>query len=370
MKRTRKSGITPVHRRIAWILPACCAVIMAGCRPDRTAESQQVHTARIAFGSCLKVDEEQPVWDIMRSRHPDLFIFLGDNVYADTRDTEQMRATYALLGNRPEYIRFKEEVPILATWDDHDYGENDAGAEYPMKQESKEIFLEFFNEPVNSLRRRHPGIYHDRRIELAGLDVQFLLLDTRTFRGPLVPRNSSTGDGGPYTANEDTTTTLLGDDQWHWLGQRLREPADLRIIASSIQVLAEEHHWEKWMNFPHERKQLLQIMGDTGADGVIFLSGDRHHSEISRMETAWGVPLYDITSSGMNCGMPDKFIEPNRYRVHEMFREDSFGTITIENRGGMVTVSIGLHSIDGTRVRQETVPISSLRRSATPRENR
>jgi alkaline phosphatase D len=330
----------------------------------RTADAQNEGTARIAFGSCLKAQTEQPVWDTMRALDPDLFVFLGDNVYADTRDADQMRATYALLGNRPEYIRFKKEVPILATWDDHDYGENDAGAEYPLKQESKKIFLEFFNEPHDSTRHSHPGIYHDRRLELAGLDVQILLLDTRTFRGPLTKRDPSTGGGGPYMATDDATTTLLGNEQWRWLEKRLLEPADLRIIASSIQVLAEEHHWEKWMNFPHERERLLRVIRDTGAEGVIFLSGDRHHSEISSMDPGWGIPLYDITSSGMNCGMPDKSVEPNRHRVLEMYRKDSFGTITIERRGRIATLTIGLHDIDGTRVREEIVPLSRLRRSS------
>jgi len=361
MKETQYSEIRLPRLQIVWI-PAWIAVMAMSCH---TPTPRELETSTIAFGSCLNAQTEQPVWDAMGSVNPDLFIFLGDNVYADTRDPEKMRATYAVLGNRPEYIRFKKEVPILATWDDHDYGENDAGADYPMKREAKECFLEFFEEPPGSERRGRPGIYLARRFELAGLDVQILLLDTRTFRGPLTRREDAKGGGGPYTATDDTATTLLGDDQWLWLEKSLREPADLRIIASSIQVLAEEHSWEKWMNFPHERERLFQVIRDSGADGIIFLSGDRHHSEISFMETTAGIPLYDITSSGMNRGMPDKAIEPNRHRVHEMYREDSFGTLTIERRKGATDLTIGLHRIDGTRAREETIPISRLR--ADPR---
>ena len=91
---------------------------------------------RIAFGSCARQDKPQPIWDAVLDSSPDLFIFLGDNIYGDTHDMAVLRGKYAELAAQPGFRRLAEQVPILATWDDHDYGENDAGSEYPHKEAS------------------------------------------------------------------------------------------------------------------------------------------------------------------------------------------------------------------------------------------
>ena len=83
---------------------------------------------------------------------------------------------------------------------------------------------------------------------------------------------------------------MLGEDQWAWLEEQLRTPAEVRLIASSIQVVAEDHGWEKWMNFPHERERLYRLIRETRAEGVVFLSGDRHLAELSMMDGGGGLP--------------------------------------------------------------------------------
>ena len=85
---------------------------------------------------------------------------------------------------------------------------------------------------------------------------------------------------------------MLGEDQWRWLAEQLRVPAEVRLLVSSIQVVAEDHGWEKWMNFPHERERLFKLIRETGAEGVIILSGDRHLAELSMMDG--GVGLSDL----------------------------------------------------------------------------
>jgi alkaline phosphatase D len=99
---------------------------------------------RIAFGSCAKQDKPQPIWNAVLASDPDLFIFLGDNIYGDTRDMAVLRRKYAELAAQPGFVRLTERTPILATWDDHDYGENDAGVDYPFKDESRQIFCDFW----------------------------------------------------------------------------------------------------------------------------------------------------------------------------------------------------------------------------------
>ena len=138
--------------------------------------------SKIAFGSCSNQSSSLPIFNNIVNHDPDLFIFLGDNIYGDTQDMDKLKSKYERLLSKDSYIHLKKNVPIIATWDDHDYGLNDAGKNYPLKEASKEIFLDAFDEPKNSERRNHKGIYHSYEYGALGNKVQVILLDTRTFR--------------------------------------------------------------------------------------------------------------------------------------------------------------------------------------------
>ena len=165
-------------------------------------------------------------------------------------------------------------MPVLATWDDHDYGLNDAGAEFPLKHVAQEAFLDF-SPPQPGPRGRYratrtPGIYHARTFGPVGRRVQVILLDTRFFRGPLTRNEHRPRGRGPYRPDPESASGMLGEAQWAWLDEQLRRPADLRVIASSIQVVADEHGWETWGNLPRERDRLVQLIDDTDAVGRGF----------------------------------------------------------------------------------------------------
>jgi alkaline phosphatase D len=269
-----------------------------------------------------------------------------------------MRAVYQQLAAQPGYQRWRKHGPIYATWDDHDYGENDAGVEYPMKEESAAIFYDFFAVPEDSPRRSRPGIYAVHRIDAPVGRIHLILLDTRWFRGPLQRRPTRPEDRGPYVAAVDPDVPLLGEAQWMWLAEVLEEPADWRVLVSSIQIIPEEHHWEKWANLPGERERLFGLLRERRVEGVLFLSGDRHHGEISRRENPGGHPLYEVTASGMNCARRRPSSEPNRHRVGEMVAEDHFGLMVFRGRGSSAVVDLQLrdirgHVIAGQRVRRE-----------------
>ncbi|MEO1512965.1 MAG: alkaline phosphatase D family protein, partial [Planctomycetota bacterium] len=270
--------------------------------------------SRVVFGSCFRQDDPAPIWAAIGAADPDLLIMLGDNVYADTTDMDEMRADYAKLGAVPEFARLLGSGRVLATWDDHDYGENDAGREYPMREASKEVFLDFFGEPEGTERRTTPGIYDAVTFGPEGRRVQVILLDTRYFRTELVRgyERGPEGSGlwGRYLPQTAPGSTMLGDEQWDWLEDRLREPADLRILCSSIQLVSEDHAWEAWATMPRERERMLRLIRKTGAEGVVVISGDRHRADLSRYdhrlaERGEGVrldyPLYDLTSSSLNA---------------------------------------------------------------------
>lgn len=334
------------------LLPALLLVTTSACWSTAPAPDSPERLQRIAFGSCAKQSLPQPIWDTIAAHEPDLFLFLGDNVYADRptvpERAEQIQAAYDALAAKETWQRFAASTPILATWDDHDYGKNDAGAEWELAGASQELLLRFFEEPEDSPRWHRKGVYDSRVFGPKGQRVQVLLLDTRTFRDPLSRRNRPEGAaGGPYGPGPGT---VLGEAQWSWLEEELRVPADLRILCSSIQVVAEEHHWECWANFPAERERLLRLIDDTDAGGIVVLSGDRHLVELSRLDEA-PYPLWDFTSSGLN-ETSREIDEPNRHRVGPVRRCTNFGLLTIDWRRRAVTLE-GRDGEDQVLVRQE-----------------
>jgi alkaline phosphatase D len=326
----------------------------------QAADSPQV-LQRIAFGSCAHQDRPQPIWDAIVATKPNLFLFVGDNIYADTEDMEVMRQKYAKLAVMPGYQKLLKTCPVLATWDDHDYGANDAGVEYPKKVESQQILLDFFGVPKNAPSRKREGIYDAHTFGSSGKRTQVILLDTRYFRSPLKKRAGRFPGQGPYEANNDPSTTMLGETQWKWLEDQLKQPADLRLIVSSIQVVPEDHAWEKWMNMPHERERLFKLIRDTKAAGIIFLSGDRHLAELSMTDGNVGYPLYDLTSSGLNQAFKNwRRQEVNRNRVATMNFGDNFGLITIDWERPDPRISLQIRDLEGDTTIQQKLTLGLL----------
>jgi alkaline phosphatase D len=322
---------------------------------------------RIAFGSCADEEKPQPIWDAVLAYRPDLFLFAGDNVYGDVRNgrdvaedelIESLRQSYAQAARLPGLVALRSTVPHLATWDDHDYGKNDAGADFAGRHETQKLFLQFWNVPLSDERHRHEGIYHAQTFGPDGQRVQVILLDTRFFRSPLRPTDQRNAPGRErYVPDEDPTKTILGEAQWAWLADRLREPAEVRLIVSSIQVLAEGHGWERWGNLPRERQRLYHLIRDTGAKGVVFLSGDRHIGGLYRERADTPYPLVEITSSGINRVFAANR-EPGPNRLGAVYGAPNFGTVDIDWWEGMLTLS--LRNGAGEAVRRHSLRLDDL----------
>lgn len=292
----------------------------------------------IAFGSCSKQYEEQPLWQEMLKHKPDLFIWLGDNVYADTYDMQQMAETYQEQKDNPEYLSFTTAVPVIGIWDDHDYGMNDAGKYYPKKDSSKQLMMDFLQVPENSPRRAREGAYESYSYPFADKTIKIILLDTRYFRDSL---QKSETRGRRYEPKE--SGTILGETQWQWLANQLITPGDVTIIGSSIQVISQEHGWEKWYNFPHERERLFNLIAESGAPNVFFISGDRHIAEVSKMQWADSdYPLYDITSSGLTHTWAHAEDEPNQHRLDTLVARLNYGLIKISSLEGNLSVEVDI----------------------------
>ena len=290
--------------------------------------------SKIAFGSCAEETARQPILDLVVNHKPDLFVYLGDNIYGDTKDMNILKAKYDSLAAKPEFQRLKKNVPIIATWDDHDYGWNDDGKHYPFKKESKEIFLQFFDEPANSDRRKHEGIYTSYLFEGNGKKLQIILLDNRTFRSDLrlyrgeLSRESKYFYPLDYYPHQIEDSVFLGEAQWKWLEDELKKPADLRLIGSGSQFGIEYNGYEAWANFPHEQKRFLDLIKKTKASGVMFITGDVHYAEISKLDNPGAYPVYDVTSSGITSTW--LFPTPNKNRIEGPVMDNHFGLISID----------------------------------------
>lgn len=315
----------------------------------------------IAFGSCLHQSRGQYFWEPLLAQKPDLFILAGDVIYSDTYDMALQRTKYAQLGALPGFQQIKAQCPILAIWDDHDYGLNDSDASFPQKEGSRQNFLEFFEVPADSPRRAHEGIYDAQVFGPEGKRVQIILLDLRYFRSPMDKLADPSAVDGKYGITADTNTTLLGEAQWEWLEEQLRVPAEVRLLVSTIQVVADEHYWERWGALPHEQKRLYDLIRRTGANGLIILSGDRHQAELSRKDDAIGYPLYDLTSSGLNMARRELFGEKASYRIGRPFQWNNFGVIRIDWAAADPLLTLQVYNTFGKPVISESVPLSRLK---------
>jgi alkaline phosphatase D len=345
------------------------ALVMTGLAPLSNGVAQQQNPlTRIAFGSCAYQERPQPIWRAVIGYRPELFIFAGDNVYGDVRNGQvvpdaqaiaSLRHAYSEVAKLPGFVEIKSSFRHLAIWDDHDYGKNDGGAEFWGKRESQRLFLEFWNIPQTDPRYSREGLYHAETHGSSGQRIQIILLDTRYFRSPLKRTDALNAPGKErYQPDDDPAKTMLGEAQWAWLAERLREPAELRLIVSSIQVLAEGHGWERWGNLPRERQRLYDLIRETRASGVVFLSGDRHIGAIYRETKGVPYPLVEITSSGLNQVFPaNRESGPNR--LGAVFGAANFGTVDID--WWERTVSLSLRGMNGEPVRHLAIGFNQLR---------
>lgn len=295
---------------------------------------------KIGFGSCLQQDSPMPIFNAIKKDSLDIFFMIGDNVYGDTEREDLYELKLAYEKQKNNFNRMKLNFPIEAIWDDHDYGRNDGGRDYPYKQSSKELFLEFWDIPENDKRRTRPGLYYELVLQTGQERLQILFLDTRTFRDSLVPSDKLGTPGKErYLSAYDTSLTMLGKTQWDWVSRKMNQSADHRIIVSSIQFLPIGHGWETWNNLPNERKRMIDIIERSNSEHIIFISGDRHRGGLYELRTDGGKIISEMTSSSLNASYPN-LEEAGPLRIGNTFVEENYGVITINNIKNMISVTL------------------------------
>jgi alkaline phosphatase D len=265
-----------------WALIPLVPILSRLSACGRNAARFPTRLDRLAFGSCNKQDAGQQHWKTILDAKPQLFLWLGDCIYADGLPPRKRALEYARLSEANEYRALLRDMRVIGVWDDHDYASNDQGIEYPWKVDSQRVFLDFIGEPSVSARRQQLGIYTSYMIGRPPQMVQLILLDMRYFKP------SGGVDREP-----------LGAEQWTWLESEMqKEGVALKILASSLQVLTDFSGKENWSAFPQARERLLTLIRKAPAPTVL-LSGDRHMAEVSSWDLGSGKVIHELTSSGL-----------------------------------------------------------------------
>jgi alkaline phosphatase D len=315
---------------------------------------------RIAIGSCMYVNE--PAYDrpgrpyggdyaILGSvleADPDLMLWLGDNTYLREADWWSRDG----IGYRYSYDRALPELqPLLAaaahyaTWDDHDFGPNNSDRTYPLRGAVRDIFELFWANPSYG-QPDLPGVF----TQFQWADVDVFLLDDRYHRS---------SNRAPVEAR-----TILGEAQLAWLLDALSSSnAPFKLVAMGNQVLNPNTAYEGLVHAPAEYAALLDGIRERRIEGVVFVSGDRHHSELIRLEQEGGYPLYDITSSPLTAGAGDARYEldnPARVPGTLVVGQRSFGILEVTGAKDERVLEVRAHAVDGTVLWSHTIPASAL----------
>jgi alkaline phosphatase D len=314
------------------------------------------------FGSCLYVNEdpydrpgkpygsEFEILGAMTARRPDLMLWLGDNLY--TREVDFFSPTGLAARYRhdralPELQAFLAATSHYATWDDHDYGPNNSDFTYPLKATALELFARYWPAPVYGAPGT-PGVFQ----KVSWGDVDFFLLDDRTYRMP-----------NDWPAGPDKT--MLGRAQMEWLkGSLLASTAVFKVIVNGNQVLNANSRHETMTAFA-DTHEVLAWIARNRVEGVLFLSGDRHHAELVRIDRPGGYPLYDFTSSSITAGVhvmkegDPELVNPLRVDG-TLAMEHNFGVVRFSGPPRQRQVTLQLCGVDGAVRWERTITRAEL----------
>ncbi len=307
---------------------------------------QAQYIERIAFGSGNRADLEQKHWKVIKDKNPDLWIWLGDLVYSNSDDLKEHKKNYDLLKHNPNYQDFIRDVPVLGVWDDHDYGMSDGNKTNRHKDESKDIFLDFLDVAQDANVRRYKGLYDSWVIGEESKKIKLYFLDNRYFKDEL-QKDEATNHR--YLPNNDGT--MLGEEQWDWLENEIKNSdASLNIFLSGLQIIPDEHPYEKWGNFPNERKRFLDLLEKYKVKNPLILSGDRHFAELSEYTYIdFSDKVLELTASGLTHSY-EGVVERNSYRLGDLYDGKNFGFIQIYWGGSKIMIKLFVYDIKGNKV--------------------
>jgi len=301
------------------------------------APPEHTGTLRIAFGSCSKDSRHPyvPVWEAMAAEQPDMSIWVGDNSYfmigegnysttgpvGDWNSMEQMMSRHMVTRTNRYLQNLLRTTPMYGIWDDHDYGPNNADREFELKEEALNVFKHVWANPYFGIPST-PGIFSKFRRGPA----EIFLMDDRYHK--YVKTNDH-----PDVSDDDAE--IWGQGQLEWLMTELkRSKAAVKIIANGTQIISKDGRGEGHFNeAPKEIQKLLDFLKKNKIGGVVVLSGDRHITEVLRLDQDGGPDIVEFTSSPFQQNQPVAFLERDHPTHEWAMRGNSYGLVTINVTG-------------------------------------
>lgn len=307
-------------------------------------------TLTVAIGSCFFPTDPDPrfsrpdygggfeIFAAIAAQAPDLMLWLGDNLYLqrpDFYDPAALALRYRRQRGSEPLQELLTATTHLAIWDDHDYGPNDSGASYRLKGETLKLFRRYWPNPGFGLPDA-PGTFGLARYG----DVLFFLLDDRYYRSP---------NGAPDGADK----TMFGARQLQWLKQALLDAprGSLKIVAGGSQFWNRKHRFEGWHHFATERADFADWLLAHKVEGLIFLSGDRHFSELLRIARPGAYPIHEFTSSPLTSRPPAKLDRAERDNPDivpgTLVAKRQFGLVRVSGPSGERRITLESHDTAG-----------------------
>ena len=298
--------------------------------------------------------KDSSIFASMAKENAALMVWLGDAWY--TREVDyfsEWGLWYRASKDRatPILQPFLKSMSHVGIWDDHDYGPNNSGASFHLKEASRNVFKSYFPNPSAGMNGQ--GIY----TKTSWGDVDFFLLDDRWWRSADDVKDSLNGKPNP-------DKVMIGREQLEWLKDALLESyATFKVIAIGSQVLNPVSPFDRWGRFPVEYQELMQFLQTNPVSGVLFLSGDRHHSEIIKVDRPGFYPLYDITVSPLTSGTHTfgKEEKENPYRIVGIDERQNYGRISITGPRGSRKLTVDFLGIKGELIKSWSVGEKDLR---------
>lgn len=258
--------------------------------------------SKFALGSCNSQYREQPLWEWIIKDDPQLWIWGGDNVYADTEQAQSIEEAYNLQNQVPGYKKLKENTPIIGTWDDHDYGQDNAGWELPFKRASQSFLLDFLEEPEKSPRRLQDGVYTSYEFGAPGKMAKVIILDNRFFLN-----------------QPDSPDDVLGEEQWRWFEEQIsNSDARVHFVVSGLSVFSYMiRRTEEWRDHPQAFERMKRLLRKHNPSGTVFLTGDKHFSSVFNRDGA-----LEFMSSGLTHTVEGRMV---RTYVSRFYPNSFFG---------------------------------------------
>ncbi|PAU92713.1 phosphodiesterase [Aliifodinibius salipaludis] len=318
----------------------------------------------VAMGSCLYINDSEfdrpgtpygkstEILKHINNQHPDMMLWLGDNVYyrePDFYSKKRLDYRFKDARNTPEMQPLLANAINIATWDDHDYGPNNSDRSYRLREETLDIFKRYWANPGYGTSETD-GVFTKYKYS----DVEFFLMDNRYHRAP----NNFKKEGKAF----------FGEAQLQWLKDSLvGSNATFKIVVVGNQATNKMNTHESFTAYPHEQEELMEFLDEHDIPGVLFLSGDRHFTELLKTDREDNYPIYEFTSSPLSSGTygnlqeSEEYDNPQRVDGTLVYDDQNFGMMYIKGDEDNRRLVLETYGSDGEKLWDYTITENDLK---------